>query len=114
VTPEPELHSTAQAIKTYSATAYEAFIEMREAITKAGPLPPHMCEIIRCSHYAALGTKGGFMVHGARALDLGATLDELRHGVLVTMGTNTIFGRVGEGLEWVDELERQRSAPDNK
>jgi hypothetical protein len=108
--------TNAHAIESYSAAAYEAFIAMRDTITAAGPLPPHMCEVIRCSHFAALGIKNGFMVHGAMALDLGATPDELRHAILVSLGNNSIFGRVGQGLTWVNELERQRqlSIPNNE
>ena len=112
MTAEPERPSNSRAIKAHSEAVYDAFMTMRDTITALGPLPPHMCEVIRCSHFAALGVKSGFMSHGAQALEWGATPDELRHAVLVTLGNNAIFARVGEGLRWVDELERQRQAVD--
>jgi alkylhydroperoxidase/carboxymuconolactone decarboxylase family protein YurZ len=110
VTTEPAPQSASDAIKAHSAAVYEAFIKMRDTITETGPLPPHMCEVIRCSHFAALGQKEGFLAHGATALKLGASPDELRHAILVTLGNNTNFGRVGHGLMWVDELERKHSS----
>lgn len=110
MTTVPVQSSNAAAIKAYSEAAYDAFMTMRDTISDLGPLPPYMCEVIRCSHFAAQGVKSGFMVHGAQALELGGTLDELRHAVLVALGNNAVFARVGEGLRWVDELERQRQA----
>jgi hypothetical protein len=106
----PVQSSNAAAIKAYSEAVYDAFMTMRDTISDLGPLPPYMCEIIRCSHFAAQGVEHGFMVHGARALELGGTPDDLRHAVVVALGNNTIFARVGAGLRWVDELERQRQA----
>jgi hypothetical protein len=116
MTTEPIPHNASQAIKAHSTAIYDAFMTMRDTITASGPLPPHMCEVIRCSHFAALGMKEGFMAHGATALELGASPAELRHAILVALGNNTTFGRVGQGLTWVDELERarQQAAPDSK
>jgi alkylhydroperoxidase/carboxymuconolactone decarboxylase family protein YurZ len=88
--------------------AHDAFMAMRKALNEAGPLPAQVRELIVASNFATHGMHGGFLTHGGRALEYGASVEELRHAVLVTLGANTTFGRVAEALTWVDELAAKR------
>jgi 4-carboxymuconolactone decarboxylase len=85
------------------ATA-DAFQALRKAVNEAGPLPQSTRELIVSSNFATMGVQGAFMTHAKRALEGGATIEELRHAVLVTLGANAPFPRVAAALGWVDEL----------
>ncbi|HEY7061620.1 MAG TPA: carboxymuconolactone decarboxylase family protein [Chloroflexota bacterium] len=87
-----------------SAATAEAFQALRKAVNEAGPLPQSTRELIVSSNFATLGVQGAFMTHAKRALDGGATIEELRHAVLLTLGANAPFPRVAAALGWVDEL----------
>ena len=101
-------HRTPMDIVTESsAETAQAFQALRKAVMQAGPLPAPTCELIVCSNFATMGVQGPFMTHAKRALEGGATIDQLRHAVLVTLGANAPFPRVATALGWVDELAGQ-------
>jgi 4-carboxymuconolactone decarboxylase len=97
-----------EIVRDHSAAAAEAFVALRKAVNEAGPLPAHIRELIVASNFATHGMRGGFMVHAGRALEYGASIDELRHAVLVTLGANAVISRVAEALTWVEELAAKR------
>jgi 4-carboxymuconolactone decarboxylase len=95
-------------LRDHAAPAVEAFMALRKAVNEAGPLPPQVRELIVASNFATLGMRGGFMTHGGRALEYGASVDELKHAVVVTLGANNVIGRVADALTWVEELAAKR------
>ena len=91
-------------MKEHSAHTAEAFQALRKAVAGAGPLPPHIQELIVCGAFVVTGQDGAFKTHARRALEGGASIDELRQAVLVTLGANATFPQVTKGLLWVEEV----------
>ncbi len=96
--------ATLEIVGEHSAETMQAFQALRKAVNEAGPLPSHIRELIVASNFATAGIQGGFMTHGKRALEAGASPEELRHAVLVTLGANAVVSRVAQALTWVEEL----------
>jgi 4-carboxymuconolactone decarboxylase len=72
----------------------------------AGPLDQKTTQLIQLAAAAAIGSHGSTHSHTGRALEAGATPEEIRHAVIVL--TSTIgFPAVAAALAWVnDVLER--------
>jgi 4-carboxymuconolactone decarboxylase len=87
---------------------YPAYIEalehLGETIQQAGPLPAKTCHLIQLAAAAANRSEGAVHSHARRALEAGATFDELHHALLAV--TSTIgFPAVSAAMSWVDDLE---------
>lgn len=87
-------------------------IEAVEALTKAarmsGPLDDKTGHLIQLGAAAAIHSKGSVSSHAARALDAGATAEELHHAIIVL--TSTIgFPTVAAALSWIDEVIEKRA-----
>ena len=41
------------------------------------------------------------------SLDAGATVEQLRHAILATMGSNTTFSQVVDTLTWLEEVSER-------
>ena len=89
-------------MKEHSAHTAEAFQALRKAVAGAGPLPPHIQELIVCGAFVVTGQESAFMTHARRALDGGASPDELRHAVLITLGANATLPQAVKGLTWAE------------
>jgi 4-carboxymuconolactone decarboxylase len=100
--------NSAEIVRDAAPEAQAAFMAMRKVLNESGPLPAPTRELIVASNFASHGIRGGFMTHGGRALEYGASVEELRHAVLVTLGANAVFSRVAEALTWIDELAARR------
>lgn len=83
------------AVESLAATAQES-----------GPLDLKTIHLIQLAAAAAINSHGSTHSHTIRALEAGATAEEIRHAVLVL--TSTIgFPRVAAAFSWVDDvLER--------
>ena len=90
-------------MKEHSAETAEVFQALRKAVMSSGPLPAHIQELIVCGAFVVTGQQKAFMTHGRRALDGGASPEELRQAVLVTLGANATFPQVVNALTWVEE-----------
>jgi 4-carboxymuconolactone decarboxylase len=90
-------------MKEHSAATAEAFQGLRKAVAGSGPLPAHIQELIVCGAFVVTGQQRAFLTHARRALEGGASTDELRQAVLVTLGANATFPQVVQGLSWVEE-----------
>jgi alkylhydroperoxidase/carboxymuconolactone decarboxylase family protein YurZ len=95
-----------EVLQAHAPAIGEAFQAMRKTQAESGPLPRHIQELIVCGGFVVTGQRGAFMTHGRRALDSGASPEELRHAVLVTLGPNATFPQVTAALTWVEELTR--------
>ena len=81
-------------------------IEAVEALSKtaraSGPLDEKTVHLIQLGAAAAVHSIGSVRSHAARAMASGATLDEIRHAIIIL--TSTIgFPTVAATLSWVDE-----------
>ena len=91
-------------VQEHSAKTAEAFQALRRAVNEDGPLPTHIRELIVSAAFATQGEEGAFRTPARRALVAGASPEELRHAVLVTLGANATFPKVAAALRWVESL----------
>lgn len=83
-----------------------AFRGLRVAADAAGPLDAKQIELTLLAGFAATGNEGGFRVHCTRAVQAGATLDEIRQVVILLLGTSIGLAPAVAALAWAhDELE---------
>jgi len=81
-------------------TAVEA---MRTAARDAGPLDDKTIHLIQLAAAAAIGSSGSTHSHTVRALEAGASAEEIRHAVLVL--TSTVgFPIAATAMAWVDDV----------
>ncbi len=102
---ESATRTAMDTMKEHSGPTAEAFQALRKAVMSSGPLPAHMQELIVCGAFVVTGQQKAFGTHARRALDGGASLDELRQAVLVTLGANATFPQVVAALTWVEDLK---------
>lgn len=81
----------------------DAFFAMREVANAAGPLDAKQRELCLLAGFTAARNEGGFRVHCARALEKGATKEEITHVVLLMLGSNLGLSPVVDTLQWVRE-----------
>jgi alkylhydroperoxidase/carboxymuconolactone decarboxylase family protein YurZ len=73
------------------------------AATTAGPLTERVHQLVQLGAAAALRSEGAVHSHPRRALQAGATPEEIRHALLVL--TSTIgFPTVVAALSWADDV----------
>lgn len=70
---------------------------------EAGPLGEKEMQLIQLGASAALRSEGAVRSHARRALQAGATAEEIRHAVIVL--TSTIgFPTVAAALDWLESV----------
>ncbi len=80
-----------------------AYDEIGRATDAAGPLDEKTAQLVRLGMALAAGLEGAAHSHTRRALEAGATRDEVRHvGVLAL--TTIGFPRMMTGLTWIDDV----------
>jgi AhpD family alkylhydroperoxidase len=74
-------------------------------VRAAGPIDKKTSELIQLGVAASLGSTGSVHSHARRALQAGATEDELQHALLLLISTIG-FPKVAAALAWIqDELD---------
>ncbi len=82
---------------------FTALNRLGEAARKAGPLDEKTSHLVQLAAAASIRSEGAVHSHARRALELGATPEELYHGVLLL--TSTIgFPTVSAALSWIDDV----------
>jgi len=77
-----------------------------EAARKAGPLDDKTLHLVQLTASAALRSEGAVHSHARRALEAGATPQDIRHaliGVTSTIG----FPNVTAALSWIEDVFRR-------
>lgn len=83
---------------------FEALDRLGETARQLGPLDSRNCHLLQLAAAAAKGSQGAVHSHARRALEGGATPEELQHALLIL--TSTIgFPAVSAALSWVDDLQ---------
>ena len=99
-------HQTSQnylMLKKQHAELIEAVEAVGTAARNSGPLDEKMVQLIQLGAAAAIGSKGALRSHALRALEAGATKEEVRHAVI--MLTSTIgFPTVAAALSRLEEV----------
>lgn len=81
------------------AAAYEA---LGSACHEAGPLPQATRHLIKLGIATAGQSRGGVKAHARRALNAGATREEIRHAILLSLTTSG-FPSMIAALGWAEE-----------
>lgn len=99
-------HETSQnylKLKERHPELITAVEEMGTAARNAGPLDEKAVQLIKLGAAAAIGSKGALRSHAQQALAAGASIEEVRHAVIVL--TSTIgFPTVAAALARIDEV----------
>ncbi len=85
----------------------DAYKALSGACRSAGPLDERTAALVKLGMALGAGLEGATHSHARRALEAGASADELRHAVL--LATTTLgFPTMMRGLAWVqDVLEKE-------
>lgn len=77
--------------------------QMGEAVRAAGPLDERQAQLIQLAAAATLRSQGAVHSHARRALDAGASREEIEHALVLL--TSTIgYPNVAAALSWVKDL----------
>jgi len=97
-----------QLMKRRFPALMEAVEQLGQAAADAGPLDERTKELVQLGAAAALGSEGAVHSHTRRALERGASADEVRHAIVLL--TSTIgFPTVVAALSWADDvIDKQR------
>jgi AhpD family alkylhydroperoxidase len=100
-----------QAMKRRYPEVMEAVELLGKVTTQAGPLDDKTKHLVQLGAAAALRSEGAVHSHTRRALEAGASAEDVHHALLLL--TSTIgFPPVVAALTWADDvIERQRSRP---
>jgi 4-carboxymuconolactone decarboxylase len=89
----------------------DAVEQLGKATTGAGPLDDKVKHLVQLGAAAALRSEGAVHSHTRRALEAGASADEIHHALLLL--TSTIgFPTVVAAMTWVDDIiDKRRPKP---
>ena len=83
------------------------FAQMHERLAKAarqdGPLDVKTGHLIQLAAAAGIRSEGAVHSHARRALEAGATKEEIRHTVLL-LATTIGFPTVAAALDWLNDI----------
>jgi len=80
-----------------------AYRSLGEAATKAEPLDKKTISLVKLAMAIASGQEGATHSHTRKALEAGATAEEIRHAAL--QGVTTLgFPSMMRGLAWVEDV----------
>jgi 4-carboxymuconolactone decarboxylase len=80
----------------------DAVQNLGATVRKSGPLDNKTSELIQLGVAASLGSVGSVNSHARRALQAGATEEELQHALLLLISTIG-FPKVAAALAWIEE-----------
>lgn len=89
-------------VQTYPAIG-KAYRELGDAVADAGPLDPKTRQLVKIGIAIAAGLEGGVHSHVRKAIDAGATTEEIRHAVLQCV-TTIGFPAMMKGMSWVEDV----------
>jgi len=92
-----------QKVKQFHPDYIKAVEDLGLAAKNAGPLDIKIAELIQIGASVACKSEGAVHSHTKRALEAGATKEEIRHSVLIL--SNTVgFPVVMAGISWVNDI----------
>jgi 4-carboxymuconolactone decarboxylase len=85
----------------------DAVENLGTTIREAGPIDKKTSELIQLAVAAASQSTGSVHSHARRALNAGATMEEIQHTLLLLISTIG-FPKVAAALSWIDELQEKK------
>ena len=101
--------SSTDQLRKVSPDVADGFGALRRAIEEAGPLERKYRELINVAAFTTARYESSVRTHSGRALDAGATPEELRQTVLLSLAATTGMSPVADAIRWVDEVIASRS-----
>lgn len=95
----PQYVSISRRFKKYT----RAVENLGKAAKDAGPIKEKTSHLIQMAAAAAIRSEGSVHSHARRALEAGATPDELHHTIILLSSTIG-FPTVSAALSWVDDV----------
>lgn len=90
-------------LKEREGVFMEAVEALGAAAKQAGPLDEKTAQLIQIAAAAGIRSEGSVHSHVRRALDAGATPEEIRHALILL--TSTVgFPTVAAALSWADDI----------
>jgi len=89
---------------------FKHYKDLGVACRKAGPLSEKDQNLVKLGIAIGANSRGGIMSHTRKALDAGATADEVIHAVLLGL-TTTGFPQMMAAMKWVDAVLSEHEAP---
>jgi AhpD family alkylhydroperoxidase len=83
--------------------AISALEDLGSAIREAGPIQGKTAELIQLAGAAAVQSEGSVHSHTRRALQAGATADEIQHTLLLLVSTIG-FPRASAAMRWTQDV----------
>ncbi|MBM2810395.1 MAG: hypothetical protein HW416_1154 [Chloroflexi bacterium] len=93
-----------ERIRRASAGVCDAFQAMRGEIDRSGPLNAKTRELILLAGFTTARQESNFKAHCARAVDEGASRQEIYQSILLTLGACATLNAVSLALDWADEM----------
>jgi len=81
----------------------KAYKEMGTLVRESGPLDEKTQNLVKLGIAVGTNSRGGVMSHTRKALDSGATKEEIKHAVLLALST-TGFPNMIAAMSWVEEV----------
>lgn len=90
-------------IKKRYSKLFDAVGNLGRAVRASGPINEKTSQLIQLAASAAIRSEGSVHSHARRAIEAGATIDEVRQAIILL--TSTIgFPTVSAALSWVDDV----------
>jgi AhpD family alkylhydroperoxidase len=91
-----------QVFRANHPDVYKAYESLGEAAAKAGPLDAKTRELVKLGMAAANRSESAVQSHARRALEAGASTEEIEHAIMV--GINTLgFSTMMAALTWAEQ-----------
>ena len=92
-----------QKIRARYPDVISAVENLGQAVKQAGPLTPATAQLVQLTAAVAIRSQGAVHSHARRALQAGATAEEIFHSILLL--TSTVgFPNVMAALSWVTDI----------
>jgi alkylhydroperoxidase/carboxymuconolactone decarboxylase family protein YurZ len=91
-------------VKAVYPDVYDSFMGMRKVLGACGSLSARDQELILIAGFTVARQESGFKVHCKRALELGASAEDVRQAVVINLGATCAIEPVGDALAWVDDV----------
>ena len=100
---ENELPPHYRSIKKRFGDYGKILAELGQIVKDSGPLDRKTSELIQLAAAATLRSEGAVHSHARRAMELGASPEEVYHSLILLTGTIG-FPNVAAAISWVDDL----------
>lgn len=104
-----ELPGQYQSIRKRFKKYFKALENFGKAARESGPIDDKTAHLIQMAAAAAIWSEGSVHSHARRALEAGATPDELHHAVILISST-VGFPNVSAALSWVDDVLKEQKS----